>query len=138
MSVPPAVDRRIIESLVETWLPYAKDRRLLLVYGRYVDGATEFTVTAGGTRHPGRVADQPSVRGVVEAWEEHQQAHADDDDLLVVTTGVDDSELGWDIRAYAIRHSSRTVDRAQVVAQRFGAVHVDPRIRREAWLVDAL
>lgn len=138
MNASPVVDRRIIESLVETWLPHAKGRRLLLVYGRYADGAGEFTTTAGGTRRRVRVTDQHSVLGVVEAWDEYQRAHPDDDAMLVVTTSVDDSELGWDVRAYAIRHGSRTVDRAQIVAQRFGAVDIDPRIRQETWLVDAL
>jgi hypothetical protein len=138
MNGPPVVDRRIIESLVETWLPHANGRRLLLVYGRYAAGAGEFTTTAGGPRRRVRVTDQHSALGVVEAWEEHQRAHPDDDALLVVTTSVDDSELGWDVRAYAIRHASRTVDRAKIVAQRFGAVDIDPRIRQEAWVVDAL
>ena len=137
MSAPPVVDRRIVESMVETWLPQAKDRRLLLVYGRYADGVGEFT-TAGNDRRRVHVTDQHSVLGVVEAWEEHRRAHTDDEDLLVVTTSIDDTELGWDILAYAIRHASRTVDRATIVAQRFGAVDIDPRIRQQAWLVDAL
>lgn len=137
MSAPPVVDRRIVESMVETWLPKARDRRLLLVYGRYADGTAEFT-TAGDTRRRVHVTDQHSVLGVVEAWEEHRRAHTDDEDLLVVTTSVDDNELGWDVLAYAIRHASRTVDRATIVAQRFGAVDIDPRIRQRVWLVDAL
>ncbi|NIJ14662.1 hypothetical protein FHU38_005063 [Saccharomonospora amisosensis] len=138
----PAIDHRIVEALVQTWLPHAKGRRLLLVYGRYTDSAGSFVVSTDRTANPVRrrvhVSDQHSVLGIVEAWEEHQQAHEADDDLLVVTTSVDDSQLGWDIRGYAIGRSTRTVDKVRIVAQRFGAVDVDPRIRQEPWLVDAL
>ncbi|ONI70892.1 alkaline phosphatase [Actinosynnema sp. ALI-1.44] len=137
MNVPP-VDRRIVEAMVEDWLPHAGERRLLLVYGRYVDTVTEFPVLAGARRRRVHVADQHSVLGLVEAWQEHERRHVDDEDLLVVTTTVPDDQLGWDLRAYAIGRSTRTVDRAKIVAQRFGAKDVDARIRRDTWLVDAL
>ncbi len=136
---PPAVDRRILEGLLADWLPRARGRRLLLAYGRYVGTEPEF-VLPGPRRRRVHVTDQPSVLGILAAWQEHEAAHTGDDDLLVVTTGVTEEQLGWDIRGYAIGRAVRTVDRARVVAQRFGAADVDPRIRdkRESWLVDAL
>ncbi|MFJ8916059.1 BREX-2 system phosphatase PglZ [Amycolatopsis sp. NPDC102389] len=138
MSVPPTVDRRIVEAMVHDWLPHAGELRLLLVFGRYVDTATEFPVLAGEQRRRVHVSDQHSVLGVIEVWQEHERSHGDDDDLLVVTTSVPDDQLGWDVRAYAIGRSTRTVDRARIVAQRFGATAVDSRIRQDRWLVDAL
>ncbi|WP_034240953.1 BREX-2 system phosphatase PglZ, partial [Saccharomonospora iraqiensis] len=138
MSAPPEVDRRIVESLVEEYLPAARGRRLLLVHGKYVGTAEPFTVRTADDRHRVHVVDRHSVLGILEAWQEHQHTHPDDGDLLVVTTGVDDEQLGWDVRAYAIHRSVRPVDRASVVAQRFGAVDVDPRLHEEKWLVEAL
>lgn len=138
MSAVPAVDRRVIDALVQDSLPHAKGRRLVLVYGRYADSAAEFPSGTGAERRRVHVTDQHSVLGIVEAWQEHQRTHAGDDDLLVVTTSVDEGQLGWDIRGYAIGRNIRNVDRARIVAQRFGAVDIDPRIRAEPWLVDAL
>jgi hypothetical protein len=137
VSVPPALDRKIVEALVQEWLPQAKERRLLLAYGRYTDGTTEFPVTVDGTRHRVHVTDEHSVLGVVEAWEHHRRSRPGNE-ILVVTTSVRDEDLGWDVRAYAIKRSVQMADRVRIVAQRFGAVDVDPRIRREKWLADAL
>ncbi|GAA4855303.1 BREX-2 system phosphatase PglZ [Saccharopolyspora rosea] len=136
MSAPPTVDHRVIEALVQQMLPHAGDRRLLLVHARYEDSVESFT--AGEARRRVHVVDQHSVLGMVEAWQQHLRVHAEDDDLLVVTTSVQEEELGWDLLAYAILRSVRNVDRAHIVAQRFGAVDVDQRIRREDWLIDAL
>lgn len=133
----PVLTRRVVEGLLEEWLPRAKGRRLLLVYGRYADAAAEF-LTTGAVRVRAHVRDEHSVLGVTEAWQHHLVSHSDDTDVLVVTTTVDDQQLGWDLRAYAIARSTRTVDRAKIVAQRFGSVDVDPRLRTESWLVDAL
>lgn len=138
MPAPPAVNRRIIEALLEVKLPDAGGRRLLLVHGRYADpAATEFSKLIAGTPRRIRVTDQQSVLGMVEAWREHQTS-AGRDDVLVVTTGVDDAQLGWDLRAYAVGRATQTVNRTELVIQRFGAKDVDQRIRREPWLVDAL
>lgn len=130
---PPEVGQRLVVGLLERELPRADGRRLVLVHGRYAPGAaTEFVVTAGDRSWPVRVSDQHSVLGVVDAW----HAHRDLDGVLVVTTGVEDP--GWDVRAHAVRRSTLTVDRADIVASRFGATDLDPRIRREPWLLDAL
>lgn len=139
MAATPEVNRRVIEALLERKLPGAGGRRLMLVHGRY-DGASpaEFAVTIADTSRRVCVTDQPSVLGIVEAWQQHQQACSDGDDVLVVTTGVDDAQLGWDLRAYAVERGTTTVDRVDVVKQRFGATDIDPRIRRHSWLVDAL
>ncbi|MGH3978537.1 MAG: BREX-2 system phosphatase PglZ, partial [Pseudonocardiaceae bacterium] len=139
MAALPAVNRRIIETVLKVELPSAPCRRLVLVHGRYEDqAATEFTTEIAGVARRVRVTDQPSVLGIIEAWQEHQVAPGSRDDVLVVTTGVDDAQLGWDLRGHAVGRSTRTVDRAEIVMQRFGAGDVDPRIRREGWLVDAL
>lgn len=136
-AAPPQLTRRMIETSLMDWLPRAKQRRLVLVYGRYEDGSGDFTVSTAEDRRRVYVTDQHSVLGIVEAWQRHQ-AERGADDVLVVTTSVDDGQLGWDIRGYALGRSTRTVDRTRIVAQRFGATDLDPRIRAEPWLVDAL
>lgn len=143
MSAPPEVDRRMLEALVEHWLPEANGRRLLLVHGRYADGGDrEFGIRTKECRCRVHVADRHSLLGVLEAWQDHQREHGSETDtadtLLVVTTGVEDHQFGWDLLAYAVQRRVLSVDRAQIIAQRFGARDVDPRIRREHWLVDAL
>jgi hypothetical protein len=138
MTAPPVVDRRIIETLLDDTLRRSTAQRLMLVHGRYdPTSPAEFTAQVGGTRRTIRVTDQPSVLGIVAAWQRHRDA-ADSGDLLVVTTGVDDDQLGWDLRGYAISRSALDVDRAEIVRQRFGAADLDARIRQQGWLVDAL
>ncbi|GAA3850620.1 BREX-2 system phosphatase PglZ [Saccharothrix violaceirubra] len=138
MVAPPEVNRRIVESLLEAELPHAGDRRLVLVHGRYDESSpSEFALRVGGRQRRVTVTDQRSVLGIVDAWRRHRVG-ADTDDVLVVTTGVDDAQLGWNLRGHAVGRATRTVDRAEIVKQRFGAVDIDPRIRRERWLVDAL
>lgn len=136
MTVPPGLDRKIVEALVQSLLR-GRDKRLILAYGRYTDGVTEFPVTVEEKRRQVHVIDEHSVLGVVEAWLDHQgsQPH---DHILVVTTSVRDEELSWDIRAHAVGRQVRMADRGLIVAQRFGAADVDPRIRAEKWLLDAL
>nr|WP_134731706.1 BREX-2 system phosphatase PglZ [Amycolatopsis nivea] len=127
----------MIETLLEDWLPHAKTKRLVLIYGRFEDGSSDFAVNTESDRKRVHVTDQHSVLGIVEAWQRHQ-AERNADDFLVVTTSVDDAQLGWDIRGYALGRSTRTADRGRIVAQRFGAADLDPRIRSESWLIDAL
>ncbi|MGH4011661.1 MAG: BREX-2 system phosphatase PglZ, partial [Pseudonocardiaceae bacterium] len=136
---PPAVNHRIIKALLSDELPHAPHHRLVLVHGKYEDSApTEFCTEIAKVPRRIRVTDQPSVLGIIEAWQEHQAVTSGSDDVLVVTTGVDDAQLGWDLRGHALHRSTRTVDRSKIVAHRFGAVEADPRIRREGWLVEAL
>jgi hypothetical protein len=138
MTAPPVVDRRIIETLLDETLRRSTSQRLMLVHGRYdPTSPAEFTAQVGGTRRMVRVTDQPSVLGIVAAWQRHQDA-AGSGDLLVVTTGADDGQLGWDLRGHAISRSTVDVDRAEIVRQRFGAAELDARIRQQGWLVDAL
>lgn len=139
MSTPPALNRRVIEALVAAKLPDSRGRRLLLVHGRYADQVPdEFRAQVNDTPTRVRVTDQSSVLGIVEAWQDHQDKHPADGSVLVVTTGVTDRDLGWDLRGYAVRGATQSVDRVEIVKYRFGATDVDPRIRRETWLVDAL
>ncbi|GDY33797.1 BREX-2 system phosphatase PglZ [Gandjariella thermophila] len=139
MAAPPAVNRRIVEALVESRLPDPRGRRLLLVHGRYEDTLpVEFRVHVAGSPRRVRVSDQNSVLGIVEAWQEHLDADPDGDDVLVVTTGLADAALGWDLRGYAVRGGTQTVDRLEIIKHRFTATDIDPRIRTEPWLVDAL
>jgi hypothetical protein len=143
----PLVDRRVIEALLEAEFPRALGKRtvprLVLVHGRY-DSASpaEFAVRIGEDQQRVQVSDQSSVLGVVDAWQTHQSAQQSAQDLgsaiLVVTTTVDESQLGWDVRGHALGRKTLSVDRAQIVKQRFGAADLDPRIRREGWLIDAL
>ncbi|MGI5232536.1 BREX-2 system phosphatase PglZ [Actinoallomurus sp. CA-142502] len=144
MSAPPLVNRRILEALLENRLPEAREhgreRRLVLVHGRYDPVAPpEFTTRIGADQLSVRVSDQTSVLGIVDAWQSHRaSAGADDTAVLVVTTGVDDELLGVDLRGHALERRVLSVDRGEIVKQRFGAADLDPRIRRESWLIDAL
>ncbi|WP_433461698.1 BREX-2 system phosphatase PglZ [Spirillospora sp. CA-128828] len=137
MSAPPVIDRRVLEALLDIELPRRGEAGLVLVHGRYRDGApAEFSVRFGERNRRVRVSDQTSVLGVIDAWEEHIADASDA--ILVVTTGVDDHQLGADLRGHALGRRSLSVDRAEIVKQRFGAADLDPRIRQEPWLVDAL
>lgn len=138
MAVRPLINRRIVEALVETELRRATDRRLLLVNARYEDTAPkEFTARADGQQRQVRVADEDSVLGIVDAWQ-RLLAEPAADRLLVITTDVPATLLGWDVRAHAVGRRSLTVDRAEIVKQLFGATDLDPRMFRETWLLDAL
>lgn len=138
MAVRPLVNRRIIEALLDTELRRAKDRRLLLVNARYDRSAPrEFTARVDGQQRPVRVTDEDSVLGIIDAWREHL-AGDDTSRLLVVTSDIPVTQLGWDIRAHAVGRRNLTVDRAEIVKQLFGATDLDPRMYREKWLLDAL
>lgn len=138
------VDRRILEALLEAELTRALGRNgaapgLVLVHGRYNPAApTEFTVRVGERQRQVRVSDQQSVLGVIGAWQHHRSQEPGADSLLVVTTQADPRGLGADVRAHALGRTTLSVDRAEIVKQRFGAGGLDPRIRQEGWLVDAL
>jgi hypothetical protein len=149
-SAPPVLNRRILQTLVKAELdrlpssPGGREgrpgvqARLVLVHGRYADPASaNFTVIVDGVKRQVRVSDQHSVLGAVEAWQQHLSASPDGDDLLVITTSVGD-DLGWDLRGVALRARVLSVDRVEIVQQRFRALDVDPRIRQAPWLVDAL
>jgi hypothetical protein len=132
------VNRRIIESLLSKDLRRSGDRRLMLVHGHYDPSApTGFSIAVDGTPREVRVTEQPSVLGIIEAWQDHQHEHPGDE-VLVVTTEVTDEDLIWDLRGHAMRGCVRTVDRVEVIRDRFGAARVDPRIWRETWLIEAL
>ncbi|WP_214403724.1 BREX-2 system phosphatase PglZ [Pseudonocardia lacus] len=133
----PEVDQKMVEELLKDELPRARDRKLVLVHGRYPAGAkSEFAVEEAGTSWSIRVEDQQSVLGIVDAWQTHRERGGNG--VLVLTTAVDDASLGWDVLAHAIGRMTLTVDRAAIVARRFGAGDIDARVRQEGWLVDAL
>lgn len=138
MAAPPAVNRRLIEGLLGKLFAQPRTHRLVLVHGRFDGVDTEFVTASTSPKRRVRIADEHSVLGIVEAWQRHQRDSAGTDDLLVITTGVDDGQLGWDVRAHAVRNGTQTVEPADIVEQRFGAVGVDGRIRSEAWLLNGL
>ncbi|MFG2627352.1 BREX-2 system phosphatase PglZ [Streptomyces sp. NPDC048473] len=138
MALRPLIDRRIVEALLETELRRAAECRLLLVNARYDSTApTEFTARIDGRQRPVRVTDQDSVLGIVAAWQELLDG-SEADRLLVVTSDVSATVLGWDVRAHAVGRRSLSVDRAEIVKQLFGATDLDPRMIRETWLLTAL
>lgn len=138
-AAPPPVNRLTIEALLETYANGLRSRRLMLVHGRYPDTApASFTVRIGEEPRRVHVTDQTSVLGIVDAWQRHRDDPSRDGDLLVVTSGVDDSRLGWDVKAQAVRHRTLTVQKAEIVKQRFGARELDPPLYRETWLLEAL
>ncbi|MHC0429484.1 BREX-2 system phosphatase PglZ [Streptomyces sp. O3] len=136
--VLPRVGRRTVEALLAANAEDLRARSLMLVHGQYAPGAPpRFTVTLDGEAWRIHVRDEASVLGVVAALHEHRSAAASPD-VLVVTTGVDDEQLGWDVRGRAVRRKTLTVENAEVVLQRFGATALDPRMYRERWLLEAL
>ncbi|MFD9503413.1 BREX-2 system phosphatase PglZ [Streptomyces sp. NPDC060035] len=147
----PEIDQRAVEALLWTALPHAKGSRLVLVRGRYREGApgefttrlvTDTAVDGNPEQRRVHVSHQSSVLGIVDAWQSHLARHADGvggRDVLVITTDAPDTRpMPLDLRGEAIGRSLLTVDRVEIVKQRFSAVDVDPRIRREPWLADAL
>ncbi|MEW2248444.1 BREX-2 system phosphatase PglZ [Streptomyces sp. NPDC006975] len=134
----PRVGRRTLEALLAANAKDLGERSLVLVHGQYSPGAPpQFTITLDGAARRVHVRDEASVLGVVDALHEHRSAAASSD-VLVVTTGVDDEQLGWDVRGRAVRRKTLTVENAEVVLQRFGATGLDPRMYRERWLLEAL
>ncbi|MFE0794390.1 BREX-2 system phosphatase PglZ [Streptomyces mutabilis] len=134
----PRVGRRTVEALLAANAKDLGERSLVLVHGQYAPGAPpRFTVTLDGEARRVHVRNEASVLGVVAALREHRNAAASSD-VLVVTTGVDDEQLGWDVRGRAVRRKTLTVENAEVVLQRFGATALDPRMYRERWLLEAL
>lgn len=141
MTPRPAVGRRAIEVLLEAELPEAAGRRLVLVDATYdgPDQDAEFTVHVDGRARRIRITDQDSLLGIAEAWQRHRaQEDPAGDGVLVVTGSVPADQLGWDLRAHAVRHRALGVDRAEIVKQLFGATDLDPRMAGERWLLDAL
>ncbi|MGW3028271.1 BREX-2 system phosphatase PglZ [Streptomyces sp. NPDC001221] len=145
----PEIDQRAVEALLWIALPHAKGHRLVLVHGRYREGAPgEFTTrlvkdaTSEGEVEQYRVhvSHQSSVLGIVDAWQNHLAQHpGSKGDVLVVTTDAPNTRpMPLDLRGEAIGRSLLAVDRVEIVKQRFGAVDVDARIRRQPWLADAL
>ncbi|MGK5446046.1 BREX-2 system phosphatase PglZ [Streptomyces radiopugnans] len=135
---PPRIGRRTVEALLAAHAKGLRDRNLVLVHGRYAAGsATAFTATVDGVGRRVTVRDETSVLGVLDAWHDHRRK-ASPGDVLVVTTTADDEELGWDLRGHAVRRGTLTVDKAEVVIQRFGATGLDIRMYGEEWLLEAL
>ncbi|NGN63865.1 BREX-2 system phosphatase PglZ [Streptomyces sp. A7024] len=137
----PRVGRRTVEALLAANVKDLGELSLVLVHGQYAPGAPpRFTVTLDGETRRVHVRDEASVIGVVAALHEHRDHRdaASSSDVLVVTTGVDDEQLGWDVRGRAVRRKTLTVENAEVALQRFGATGLDPRMYRERWLLEAL
>ncbi|AGP55284.1 BREX-2 system phosphatase PglZ [Streptomyces rapamycinicus] len=137
----PVAGRRAVEVLLQTELRHAPDRRLVLVDAVWdpEEKDTEFTVAVDGGHRRVVVTDQRSPLGVTDAWHRHLAGGAGDDDSVLVITGtVPSDQLGLDLRAHAVRRYPLPVDRAEIVAQLFGAADLDPRMLGEHWLLDAL
>ncbi|MEK8143651.1 hypothetical protein NKH18_21450 [Streptomyces sp. M10(2022)] len=121
--------RRAIEILLETELPDAGGRRLVLVDATYEGPGqdTEFTLRVADTSRRVRISDQDSPLGIADAWQRHStEDDPDGDSVLVITGAVPADQLGWDLRAHAVRHRPLAVDRAEIVKQLFGATDADP------------
>jgi hypothetical protein len=138
MTLLPQVGRRTVEALLDRHARKLAEHNLMLIHGRYAAGsATTFTAEVGERTRRVTVRDEPSVLGVLAAWHSHRDEAAPGD-LLVVTTGVDDDQLGWDLRGHAVHRRTLTVEKAEIVTQRFGATGLDVRMYREDWLLQAL
>ena len=141
MVAQPTVGRRAIEVLLETELPTAGGRRLVLVDAVFEGGSqdSEFTLRVDGTDRRVKITSQSSPLGISDAWQRHRAAQCDDgDSVLVVTSGVPVDQLGWDLRAHAVRRRPLTVNRTDIVKELFGATDLDTRMVGETWLLDAL
>lgn len=133
------INRLTIEALLDTYAAGLRDRRLMLVHGRCPDTAPDiFTAKIGGEPRRVHVSDQTSVLGIVDVWQQHRSDRARDADVLVVTTGIGDEQLGWDVRGHAVRRRTLTVEKAEIVKQRFGVRELDSRLYGEPWLLEAL
>ncbi|MFE4756570.1 BREX-2 system phosphatase PglZ [Streptomyces mirabilis] len=138
MAQLPQVGRRTVEALLDRHAKKLADHSLMLVHGRYAAGsAATFTAEVGEETRRVTVRDASSVLGVLAAWHSHRDEAAPGD-LLVVTTSVDDDQLGWDVRGHAVHRRTLTVEKAEIVMQRFGATGLDVRMYREDWLLQAL
>ena len=144
MTAPrPFAGRRAIEVLLQTEMT-DPNRRLVLVDAVWdpEELNTEFTVAVGGGYRRVVVTDQQSPLGIIDAWHRHLAGvagdSADDDVVLVVTGSVPPDQLSLDLRAHAVRRHPLPVDRAEIVAQLFGAADLDRRMLGEHWLLDAL
>ncbi|MFE9763258.1 BREX-2 system phosphatase PglZ [Streptomyces sp. NPDC005808] len=134
----PRVGRRTVEALLAAHKDSLRERSLVLIHGRYVPGApTRFTTTVDEEPRRVLVRDESSVLGVMAAWHDHRDM-AGPGDVLVVTTGMDDEQLGWDLRGRAVHRRTLTVENAEVVTQRFGATGLDVRMYGMEWLLEAL
>ncbi|MEU2263610.1 BREX-2 system phosphatase PglZ [Streptomyces sp. NPDC019645] len=138
MALLPQVGRRSVEALLDRHARKLAEHSLMLIHGQYAVGsATTFTAEVGEQTRRVTVRDESSVLGILAAWHSHR-AEAAPGDLLVVTTGVDDDQLGWDLRGHAVHRRTLTVEKAEIVTQRFGATGLDVRMYREDWLLQAL
>ncbi|MDB1088763.1 BREX-2 system phosphatase PglZ [Streptomyces sp. ACA25] len=138
MALLPQVGRRSVEALLDRHARKLAEHSLVLIHGQYAAGsATTFTTEVGERTRRVTVRDESSVLGILAAWHNHRDEAAPGD-LLVVTTGVDDDQLGWDLRGHAVQRRTLTVEKAEIVAQRFGAAGLDLRMYREDWLLQAL
>ncbi|WP_405984911.1 BREX-2 system phosphatase PglZ [Streptomyces sp. NBC_00872] len=134
----PRVGRRTVEALLTAHQDSLRERSLVLIHGRYLPGApARFTTAVYNEPRRVQVRDESSVLGVTAAWHDHRNT-AGPGDILVVTTGVDDEQLGWDLRGQAILRRTLTVENAEIVTQRFGATGLDVRMYDMEWLLEAL
>ncbi|KUN85556.1 hypothetical protein AQJ66_13700 [Streptomyces bungoensis] len=141
MAARPAAGRRAVEVLLETELPRAEGRRLVLVDAVWAGGdeEREFTVRVDGAARRVHVTDQDSPLGIADAWRRHTtETDPGGDSVLVVTGRVPADQLGWDLRGHAVRRRPLAVEQADIVKQLFGAGDLDTRMVRETWLLDAL
>ncbi|GLZ41160.1 BREX-2 system phosphatase PglZ [Actinokineospora sp. NBRC 105648] len=138
MAAPPSVNRRMIEALLGGLLPDRRGARLALVHGRFDGVDPKFALRTTAGKRQVRIRQVASVLGVVDAWREHEQDPDRAEDLLVITTPLTTDDLGWDVRAHTVAGRVVDIDRGEIVRQRFGAIGLDPRVRGEGWLLDAL
>ncbi|WP_130799646.1 BREX-2 system phosphatase PglZ [Streptomyces otsuchiensis] len=138
MAPPPQLRRHVVEAVLQRHERKLAKYRLMLIHGQYVPGqAGIFSVDLAGETRRVIVRDEASVLGALSAWH-HHRAEASTDDILVLTTTLDDHQLGWDLRGHAVNRRTITVEKSEIVAQRFGATGIDVRMHSEDWLLQAL
>lgn len=137
----PAAGRRAIEVLLQAELPESPEHQLVLVDATWAgtDTDREFTLQVGGARRRVHVTEQDSPLGITDAWHQHTAETASSGGgILVVTGSVPVDQLGWDLRAHAVRRRPLAVAPTDIVKQIFGAHDLDARMLREDWLLDGL
>ncbi|GAA0986579.1 BREX-2 system phosphatase PglZ [Acrocarpospora macrocephala] len=92
------------------------------------------TMTVAGRRI--RVVACVSPLAVLEQVTEH--AESDDDAVLVVLTGAEESDLGPGLLSRVIRHQVFVVEPWRLIEESFGAQHLDPRLAADSWAGEAL
>ncbi|WP_433598465.1 BREX-2 system phosphatase PglZ [Nocardia sp. CA-135953] len=99
------------------------------------DSAPVLPLSEGNAAQVSVAASPLAVHEIVLA---HARELAPDPRVLVVLTDIEEHDLDPAILARAHRGRVHTVDRWDIVRESFGAIAIDPRLKRDGWACEAL